>query len=66
MVLTLGIRREDKNKWEKRAPLIPEHVNLIKEKHNIKTIVQPSPIRVFSEKEYKFDLYDIYFGLFLM
>jgi len=53
MVLTLGIRREDKNKWEKRAPLIPEHVNLIKEKHNIKTIVQPSPIRVFSEKEYK-------------
>ena len=26
MTTTLGIRREDKNRWEQRVPLIPEHI----------------------------------------
>lgn len=49
----LGIRREDKNQWERRAPLIPQHIKELKEHHGIETVVQPSPIRVFSEETYK-------------
>ncbi len=53
MTNILGIRREDKNRWEKRVPIIPDHVKELKEKHEIKTIVQPSKIRTFTGKEYK-------------
>ncbi|UCF12438.1 MAG: hypothetical protein JSW06_10445 [Thermoplasmatales archaeon] len=52
MVFTIGIRREDKNRWERRVPLIPKHVKEFKEKYGIKTIIQPSRIRVYSEDEY--------------
>ncbi|MEF8848751.1 MAG: bifunctional lysine ketoglutarate reductase /saccharopine dehydrogenase family protein [Candidatus Thermoplasmatota archaeon] len=53
MKYKLGIRREDKNKWEKRTPLIPKHVKSLKEKYNINTIIQPSKIRIYSNEEYK-------------
>jgi len=49
----IAIRREDKNEWERRTPLIPVHVKELKEKHGIHTIVQPSKIRVFSDEEYR-------------
>ncbi len=49
----IGIRTEDKNKWERRVPIIPTHVRELKEKYNLKTIVQPSDIRVFNNDEYK-------------
>jgi saccharopine dehydrogenase (NAD+, L-lysine forming) len=49
----IGIRREDKNEWERRVPLIPDDVRWLKEKHNIHTIVQPSKIRIFSDEEYR-------------
>jgi len=52
MFLKMGLRREDKNRWERRTPLIPKHVKELKEKHGIQTFVQSSKIRVFSEKEY--------------
>jgi alpha-aminoadipic semialdehyde synthase len=52
MVFTIGIRREDKNRWERRVPLIPKHVKEFKEIYGIKTIIQPSQIRVYSEDEY--------------
>ena len=48
-----GIRREDKNKWERRVPIIPSHVKELKNNNNdIDIIVQPSKIRVFSDEEY--------------
>jgi alpha-aminoadipic semialdehyde synthase len=53
MVFTIGIRREDKNIWERRVPLIPEHVKEIKVKHGVNTIIQPSEIRSYSDKEYE-------------
>jgi len=49
----LGIRREDKNQWERRVPLIPQHIKELKEHHGIETIIQPSSIRVFSEETYE-------------
>ncbi len=48
----IGIRREDKSIWEKRTPLTPHDIVFLNSNHSIKTIVQPSSIRVFSDKEY--------------
>jgi len=53
MSFTLGMRREDKNRWERRVPLVPKHVQELKKRHGIETLIQPSKIRVFSEKEYR-------------
>ncbi len=52
----LGILREEKNIWERRAPLTPNHVKQLKIKHDIETIIQPSNIRIFTEKKYKENL----------
>jgi alpha-aminoadipic semialdehyde synthase len=49
----IGIRREDKNQWERRTPLIPGDVKELKEKYGIETIVQPSTIRIFSDEQYR-------------
>ena len=49
----LGIRREDKNKWERRVAITPDHTKELKEKYGIKTVIQPSKIRIFKDLEYK-------------
>jgi alpha-aminoadipic semialdehyde synthase len=53
MAFTLGIRREDKNKWERRVPLIPDHIKELKDNFDIETVIQPSEIRVFKDNEYE-------------
>jgi len=52
MKYLIGIRREDKNKWERRVPLTPEHVKELIQDHSIEFGLQPSPIRIFSDEEY--------------
>lgn len=52
MTNTIGIRREDKNKWERRVPLSPAQVEQLVRQHKIKFLVQPSPIRAFPDDEY--------------
>ncbi len=48
----IGIRREDKNQWERRVPLTPAHVRqLVAE--GIEVTVQPSTIRAMSDDEYR-------------
>ena len=49
---TLCIRKEDKNKWERRTPLIPSHAELLKRKFGLKICVQPSQIRIFKDSDY--------------
>lgn len=49
----IGIRREDKNQWERRVPLTPADVKELKEKFGIKTVIQPSKIRIFKDEEYE-------------
>ena len=51
--MKIGIRREDKSKWERRVALTPEHVKLLKDKFDIQTFVQPSDIRIFTDDEYR-------------
>jgi saccharopine dehydrogenase (NAD+, L-lysine-forming) len=53
MKKVIGVRREDKNEWERRTPLIPTDVKELKEKFAVKTIIQPSRIRIFSDEEYE-------------
>jgi saccharopine dehydrogenase (NAD+, L-lysine-forming) len=48
----IGIRREDKSRWERRVPVTPEDARKLREEHDIEVWVQPSPIRVFSEEEF--------------
>ena len=52
MSLRIGVRREDKSVWERRVPIIPEHVHQLQEDHGIEVWIQPSEIRVFREEEF--------------
>lgn len=49
----IGIRREDKNPWERRVPLIPSHIRELMKAHGLKIFVQPSPIRVFADDDFR-------------
>ncbi|GAK55218.1 aminoadipic semialdehyde synthase [Candidatus Vecturithrix granuli] len=53
MKRVIGIRREDKNEWERRVPLIPADVEQVTKEHKIEFVVQPSPIRIFTDDEYR-------------
>jgi alpha-aminoadipic semialdehyde synthase len=47
----IGIRREDKNEWERRVPLTPDDVaRLVRD--GVRIRVQPSPRRVFEDAAY--------------
>jgi len=49
--MRIGIIREDKNEWETRVPLIPNDVKKLVS-NGIEVVLQPSPIRIFSDQEY--------------
>lgn len=48
----IGIRREDKNIWERRVPLIPEHLEKLKNNFEIEAIIQPFERRAFLDSEF--------------
>lgn len=49
----IGIRREDKNIWERRVPLIPSHARELIQDHGIRILIQPSRTRVFDDDDYR-------------
>lgn len=51
----IGIRREDKSRWERRVPLIPSHIRELKKDIGMRFIVQPSPIRVFADDDFRLE-----------
>jgi alanine dehydrogenase len=53
MAVMVGIRREDKNEWERRVPLTPGDLGELLEKGGVRFLVQTSPIRVFADREYR-------------
>ena len=53
MGVIVGIRREDKNRWERRVPLVPEDLTRLNADHGVEFIVQSSPIRVFTDDDYR-------------
>jgi alpha-aminoadipic semialdehyde synthase len=52
MTYAIGIRREDKSKWERRVPLIPQDVKELTEVQGIDITLQSSSIRIFGDDEY--------------
>jgi alpha-aminoadipic semialdehyde synthase len=53
MKILIGLRREDKNKWEKRIALTPSQARELSIDGSIGFIVQPSRIRAFSDSEFE-------------
>lgn len=53
MALTIGIRREDKNEWERRVPLTPAQTAALIASHGLRILVQPAPGRAFPDEEYQ-------------
>jgi len=53
MVNRIGIRREDLYAWERRTPLIPEHVRELIAEHKLECVVQSSDRRVYNNDEYR-------------
>ncbi len=49
----IGIRREDKNKWERRVPLVPTDTSDLQTKRGVRVLVQPSSVRVCTDDEYR-------------
>ncbi len=49
----IGIRREDKSRWERRVPLVPSGVSELRARNGLRFVVQPSDIRVFTDQEYR-------------
>jgi len=52
MAAPIGIRTEDKNRWERRAPLTPEHVRELVAGQGLEVVVQPSTRRIFPDAAY--------------
>ncbi len=52
MITRIGIRREDKNPWERRVPLIPSHVRALLQNSPLEVRLQPSSIRIFPDEDY--------------
>ncbi|KAI8889066.1 hypothetical protein K501DRAFT_209009 [Backusella circina FSU 941] len=49
----IGIRCEDKSRWERRAPLTPESVKKLIQETQTKVYVQPSTKRIFTNESYE-------------
>jgi saccharopine dehydrogenase (NAD+, L-lysine-forming) len=49
----IGIRRENKDKTEKRTPLIPEQVKKLIKYYKLEIQVESSPNRIFTAEEYQ-------------
>jgi alpha-aminoadipic semialdehyde synthase len=50
---TIGIRREDKSRWERRVPLVPADVARLVREDRVSISIQPSLTRIFSDEEYR-------------
>jgi alanine dehydrogenase len=49
----IGIRREDKSRWEGRVPLVPSDIRKLIQDHGLEFQVQKAPNRAFPEDQYK-------------
>jgi alpha-aminoadipic semialdehyde synthase len=52
MAITIGMQRETKSQWERRAPLTPDHVRQLTA-DGVRVVVQPSTVRIFPDDAYR-------------
>ena len=50
---SIGIRREDKDPWEARVPLVPDDAARLTRTSSVELVLQPSAQRVFTAAEYE-------------
>ncbi|MEO1334975.1 MAG: hypothetical protein AAFV29_05005, partial [Myxococcota bacterium] len=50
--MKIGIRREDKSKWEARIPLVPTDMAALQRDHDLEFLVQPSDQRAYRAEEF--------------
>lgn len=50
---TVGIRREDKSRWERRAALTPNAVKKLIQETGTQVYIQPSTKRIFTNESYE-------------
>lgn len=48
----VGVRREDKSRWERRVPLVPVDVEELHREHGLDFVVQPSEIRTYPDDDF--------------
>jgi saccharopine dehydrogenase (NAD+, L-lysine-forming) len=53
MTALIGIRREDKSRWERRAPLTPAQVGALRQQAGLSFVIQSSQTRIFSDEQYR-------------
>ena len=53
MLHKIGIRQENKDTTEKRAPLTPRQVRQLIEKDGLQVVVEPASNRIFGDQEYQ-------------
>ncbi|MCK4570375.1 hypothetical protein KAT84_00350 [Candidatus Bipolaricaulota bacterium] len=49
----VGLRRENMYHWERRTPLIPDHIQELSQDTGLQFIVQSSDMRAYSDDEYR-------------
>ena len=52
MPRTIGIRREDKNEWERRVPLVPADLAELRRTLGLRALIQPSANRAHADHEF--------------
>lgn len=50
---TVGIRRENKSRWERRSALTPDTVKKLIDETGTQVYIQPSTKRIFTNESYK-------------
>jgi len=53
MIGKIGIRKENKDITEKRAPLTPDQVKELIDKYSLQVVVEPADNRIFKNEEYQ-------------
>ncbi len=49
----LGLRKEDKNIWERRIAVTPDKIGILMKDHGIRTYVESFPGRAFTDEEFQ-------------
>jgi len=49
----IGIRKEDKNEWERRVPLVPKDMDELSRLHGVEFALEPFPRRAYTRDEYE-------------
>lgn len=52
-VHSIGIRREDKSRWERRSALTPDMVEKLIQETGSKVYIQPSTKRIFPNEQFQ-------------